>query len=207
MGTSDDEVPTAGRRHQSHRDGATNVLLLAPDGTPADADACLDLLLDTDDESRNVLSLGYSPPHRAARAVRRAGGPPGDTTFVCIGERTRSAASAPSAADSIPGGATLQVVPDPTDLARIGVIVNECLEEWAGDDARIVICYHSLTDLLERVDLQTAFRFLHVLTGRIGVADARAHFHLDPAEHDEQTVGTLSLLFDDVVRVEDDGPS
>jgi hypothetical protein len=203
MGTSDDGVPTAGLPHHPHRDGATNVLLLAPAGSPADADACLHLLADTDAEARNVLALGYStPPDQAARAAR-ADGPTGDTTFVCIGERTRSAASTTSAFDPVPGAATAQVVPDPADLARIGVVVNECLEEWADVGARTVICYHSLTDLLEYVDLQTAFRFLHVMTGRIAAADAQAHFHLDPAAHDEETVRTLSLLFDDVVRVDE----
>lgn len=204
MGTSDDGVPTTGLHHHPHRDGATNVLLVAPDGSPADANACVHLLSDTDADARNVLSLGYStPPDRTARAVR-SGDPSGDTTFVCIGERTRSAAAEPPAADATPGSTTLQVVSDPADLAGIGMVVNDCLEGWADGDARTVICYHSLSDLLSHADLQTAFRFLHVLTGRIAAADAQAHFHLDPDAHDAETVRTLSMLFDEVVRVGDE---
>ena len=175
------------------------MLLLAPDGSPADADACIHLLDDAN--ARNVLSLGYStPPDRATRAVQ-SGTSPGEATFVCIGERTRSAAVTSSTAEQTLGSATLQVVPDPADLARIGMVVNDCLEEWADGDTRTVVCYHSLSDLLEHADLQTAFRFLHVLTGRIAAADARAHFHLDPATQDPETVGTLSMLFDEVVEV------
>lgn len=204
MGTPDDRTSAGGHRPHPHREGAANVLLLAPGGTPADADACLHLLTDTDTEPRNVLSLGYStPPDRTARAVR-ADGPMGDTTFVCIGERTRSAASSPPQTDQIPGRATVQVVPDPANLAQIGLVVNDRLDEWDDSDALTVICYHSLSDLLEHVDLQAAFRFLHVLTGRIAAADAQAHFHLDPTVHDEETVRTLSLLFDDVIEVEDE---
>ena len=202
MGTSDNGVPPGGLRHYPHRDGAANVLLLTPDGSTADADACLHLLNDTDAESRNVLSLGYStPPDRTARAVR-SDGPPGDTTFVCIGERTRSAATSSSSTDLTPGGTTVRVVPDPSNLARIGLVVNDCLEEWADSSGQTVICFHSLSNLLEYVDLQTAFRFLHVLTGRISTADAQAHFHIDPTAHDEETVRTLSMLFDDVIRVD-----
>lgn len=204
MGASDNGVPPGDLRHHPHQDGAANVLLLAPDGSPAEADACLHLLTDTDAESRNILSLGYSaPPDRTARAVR-TGGPPDDTTFVCIGEQTRSAASPSSTADLTPGSATMRVVPEPSNLARIGLVVNDCLEDWADSSGQTVICFHSLTHLLEYVDLQTAFRFLHVLTGRISTADAQAHFHIDPTAHDEETIRTLSMLFDDVVRVEDE---
>ena len=204
MGASDNGVPPGGLRHHPHQDGAANVLLLAPDGSPADADACLHLLTDTDAKSKNVLSLGYSTPSdRNTRAVRSAG-PPSDTTFVCIGERTRSTAATSPPADLTPGGTTMRVVPDPANVARIGLVVNDCLEDWADSGSRTVICFHSLSNLLEYVDLQTAFRFLHVLTGRIATADAQAHFHIDPTAHDEKTVRTLSMLFDDVVRVEDE---
>lgn len=203
MGASDDGVPAGGHWHHPHRDGAANVLLLAPDGTQADAGACLHLLTDTDTEARNVLSLGYStPPSRTSHTVRPEE-PAADTTFVCIGERTRSAASTPSRTELSPGHATVQVVPNPTDLAQIGLLVNEYLEEW-DDDGLTVICFHSLSDLLEHVDLQIAFRFLHVLTGRIATADAQAHYHLDPDATDEGTIRTLSMLFDDTVRVDED---
>lgn len=204
MGASDDGVPAGGHRPHSHRDGAANVLLLAPDGTQADADACLHLLTDTDTESRNVLSLGYStPPDQTARAVRSEESA-GNTAFVCIGERTRSTSATPPQVDPTPGNATVQVVSNPSDLAQIGLVVNERLEEWAEGEAQTVICFHSLSELLEYVDLQTAFRFLHVLTGRIATANAQAHYHLDPADTDEETIRTLSMLFDEVVRVVED---
>lgn len=207
MGTPDDRASTPGLPRHPHREGATNVLLLAPDGTDADSEACLHLLSDDDVDLWNVLSLGYStPPARTARAVGRATDSTMDAAFVCIGERTRSTATASTSSeiDAWPGATTVQVVPDPTDLAGIGLAVNERLEGW-GDDGQTVVCYHSLTHLLDYVDLQTAFRFLHVLLGRIAAADARAHFHLDPERHDRETVGTLSLLFDDVVSVDEDG--
>lgn len=71
-------------------------------------------------------------------------------------------------------------------------------------DGRIAVCFHSVSDLLQHVGVERAFRFLHVLLVRLGSVDARAHFHLDPARHDDRTVAILSGLFDAVVEVGED---
>lgn len=187
-----------------HREGVANVLLLAPAETETDVDACLHLLGNPDSESTHVLSLGYSaPPEHTTRAVRRAGlDSTSDTTFVCIGDTTRSAGSAAfSPSSTSPNATTVQVVEDPADLAGIGIAVNDWLDRW-DDGHQTVICFHSLTALLDHVDVQSAFRFLHVLTGRVATADACAHYHLDPSAHDEQAVRTLSMLFDEIVSVD-----
>jgi hypothetical protein len=44
-----------------------------------------------------------------------------------------------------------------------------------------------------------------VLRGRVQSADARAHYHLDPAQHDEDSVHIFESLFDAVISFEDDG--
>ena len=53
--------------------------------------------------------------------------------------------------------------------------------------------------------LQRAFRFLHVVTGRVKTAGGVGHYHLDPEAHDRQTLATLKGLFDAVVNVDEDG--
>lgn len=50
-----------------------------------------------------------------------------------------------------------------------------------------------------------AFRFLHLLTRRLSLAGAIAHFHLDPETCDEKTIETLRPLFDAVLEVDEDG--
>jgi hypothetical protein len=76
----------------------------------------------------------------------------------------------------------------------------------AGDeDEHIVFCFDGVTSLLQYADLQRAFRFLHVVTGRVKTVGGVGHYHLDPEAHDTQTLATLKGLFDAVIEVEDDG--
>jgi hypothetical protein len=103
------------------------------------------------------------------------------------------------------GPDSLETVSNPGDLTGIGITVSEVLQQWSASDEPIVSCFRSLTSLLQYADLQTAYKFLHVLTGRFETAGVRSHFHLDPGAHDDQTVNTLTSLFDAVVRVGDDG--
>jgi hypothetical protein len=57
-------------------------------------------------------------------------------------------------------------------------------------------------------DVETVFRFLHVLTGRLDGVNAVGLFTIDPTTHDEQTVNTLKQLFDGAIelREENGGP-
>jgi hypothetical protein len=75
----------------------------------------------------------------------------------------------------------------------------------AGEEEQIAVCFNSVTSLLQYADLQRAFRFLHVVTGRVKTVGGVGHYHLDPDAHDSQTLATLKGLFDAVVEVEEDG--
>jgi hypothetical protein len=59
--------------------------------------------------------------------------------------------------------------------------------------------------MLQYVEVETAYEFLHAITGQLYAADARAHFHIDPTAHDRMTVDSIASLFDAVVEF-DDGP-
>lgn len=202
MGASDEYGPLSDR--YTHSEGAANVLLLAAAETGAEVTACTQLLGPSEADSTHVLHVGYSSPPGQTRAAiqRRKIENPANTTHVCIGDTMRStSASATPVHTSSPTATTVEVVEDPTDLAGIGITVNDWLDRREDGD-QPVVCFRSLTELLEYVDLQAAFRFLHVLTGRIAAANACAHYHLDPGAHDEQAVNTLSNLFDDVVSID-----
>jgi hypothetical protein len=58
--------------------------------------------------------------------------------------------------------------------------------------------------MLQYVELDQAFRFLHVVTDRLADADAMAHFHVDPGAHDDETIETLTSLFDGAWTFEDE---
>jgi hypothetical protein len=139
---------------------------------------------------------------------RHAGGRPADLAVVSVGETTRSAAAASGGGDRIvdlTDGIKTAAVTDASDLTGLGIRISQCLRAWEDEvDRRIVVCFDSLTSLLQFADIKRVFRFLHVLTSRIRKAGARAHFHVHPVAHDEQTLATLRSLFD-VTYEQDDG--
>ncbi|SFF79943.1 hypothetical protein SAMN04488063_0331 [Halopelagius inordinatus] len=103
-------------------------------------------------------------------------------------------------------GPSVYTVSSPGDLTGIGMKLSACLSEWEGTDADVVVVVESLTHLLQYAQLETLYRFLHVLVGRIDAVGARGLFFFDPTTRDEMTVNTLKTLFDAVVeRRGDDG--
>lgn len=194
-------------------DDGTAVLLLAPANSPVGEECCVDLLTVESPERENLLvvAVAESVDDRIDAWRRHAGDQlPRRTAVVSVGGSTRSAtgADAGGGADGsvLPGtGVAVETVANPGDLTGIGIRLSERLGAWADDDARTVVCVHSLDALLQYADLQRLFRFLHVLTGRLRTIGAVAHFHLDPSAHDQQTLATLLQLFDAAVEVDDEG--
>jgi len=95
-------------------------------------------------------------------------------------------------------GVAVETVSSPQDLTGMGIAVTKALDGFG--DTSPTVCLDSLTILLQYVDARRAFRFLHVLSKYLRQADATIHAHLDPTTQDDQTVATLSSLFDAAVR-------
>ncbi|MFC6726689.1 hypothetical protein ACFQE1_20420, partial [Halobium palmae] len=117
-------------------------------------------------------------------------------------ESARSTAGAESSGG---GAGPIKSVTDPGDLTGLGIAVNEFLHRWHGTDGRTVVCFHSLTAMFQYAELETAYEFLHVLTGRMYATDATVHFHMNPQAHDELTVEAVTTLVDAVVELDEDG--
>lgn len=81
--------------------------------------------------------------------------------------------------------------------------ISDALAE-EGDGHPTTVCFHSVTALLQFAELPRVFRFLYTLASRVASSGARAHYHLDPNAHDEQTVTALTPLFDAVVQGTED---
>jgi len=182
-------------------DTASNILLLSPSLGQHGKTACITLLGRAPPDQTNVLSITYSESARkfVDRWVDHAGGPPVRGGIITVGDA---------------GGG----IDDPTwavrglenagDLTGLGIKLSELLsgmDDAAGEDEAITVCFNNITTLLQYADLQRTFRFLHVVTGRVETIGAVAHYHLDPDAHDKQTLATLKGLFDAVVEVGEDG--
>lgn len=188
-------------------DPPANVLLLVPSmGTDGDA-VCHQLLLPVSPEEVEVLyvSLTRSPDDRLESWRTHIGGSlPANTGIISVGEGARSAAGAAGTVTGpFSGPVRVESVSSPSDLTGLGIGMSEILEDWATSDHQSVVCFDSLTTLLQYADLQRVFRFLHVATARCESVDALAHFHLDPGAHDEKTLNTLLSLFDTLIEYED----
>lgn len=192
------------------RTDGSNVLVLAPSMDDRDAVACAHLL-DADEPANTVVVALSGTPDSRLDVLRRHGVQSNAVGAVCCGESVRGAAavspaaSGPSTTPSYPtpGLPTVVSVPSPADLTGIGMQVGRFLSAWADAEEPVRICLHSLTVLLQHVDPQRAFRFMHVLTQRIAVADAVAHYHMDPVAHDSQVVSMMRSLCDVTVELDD----
>jgi hypothetical protein len=180
-------------------DRPSSVLLLTPGLANDSAETCRQLLSIDEPAASNVLWVSYTDPpsNRAQDFTKHTGTSPAATAGIMVGE-------------TAPGGAgegldKLQTVNAPADLTGLGIAVSEQLREWAQTGRQNVVCFDSLTALLQYVDIDTAYEFLHVITGRMYTFDAVGHFHIDPDAHDDQIVEQIKTLFDGMVVKPADG--
>lgn len=113
--------------------------------------------------------------------------------------------------DGLEDGPRVKYASSPVDMTGIGIALSEFLEEFQGRvrDRRHRVLLHSLSTMLMYSDLQTVFRFLHVLSGRVQSVDGLGLYVIDATAHDDRTMNTLKQLFDGVLAVEqgEDGPA
>ena len=183
---------------------ASNVLVLSSDDAATD-ELCHELVSAGDPGATNVLIATYtrSPDECMRRWVDHVGRRPANLKIVSVGDGTRSLAVPNASTAGPPTASLVDTVASPADLTGLGITLSEQLRAWSGDGNDVALCFDSVSELLHAVDTQTAFRFLHVLTGRFNSVDASAHYHLDPAQFDARTVDTIAALFD--AAIEHDG--
>jgi hypothetical protein len=170
---------------------ARNVFLSAPSMSGGETEACTDLLHPVDGDDVNVLWVSYrrDPATCLEQWAGGDGSRPRNATVLAVGE---------SLGPVDVEGVTVQTVSSPSDLTGLGIEIGETLSAWDGE---LAVCFDSLTALLQYVDVETVYEFLHTITGQLYAADATAHFHIDPTAHDDQTVSSITSLFDAVVSV------
>lgn len=179
----------------------SNVLVLAPSLGGRGGDLCLDLITQTPPSETNVLTISYTDTAQewVDRWLDHASASPVRGGIVSVGQAEASVDD-PSWA--------VKTVENPSDLTGIGIEFSELLSGMATaatEGEHIAICFDGITSLLQYAELQRAFRFLHVVTGRVKTVGGVGHYHLDPEAHDPQTLATLKGLFDAVVELEADG--
>lgn len=169
--------------------------------------ACMGLLSPDDPDFVAILAVTY---HSVDRWLRRwdahRGDRPDRLGVVRVGRTYRSSTQAARQPAWTPSTEPPVVeLVRPGDLTGLGITVGQYLRSWddqrgAGDTPQLYVCFDSVTALLQYADVDTAIRFLHVFTGQLRTAETTSHFHLDPGALDNQTVDTLSYVFDTVIE-------
>lgn len=184
---------------------APNVLLVGELLSPAENGLCTTLLGASRPANLVLVTLTQSPDERLEVCRRHLGRLQDRTAVVNVGDPVRSndGGGGTTGGD---GSIVVESVADPTDLMRIGITISRQLAEFEDDDLPTLVCFHSLTALLQFVeDRRSVFRFIHTLRGRVRAAGARAHYHLDAQAHDDQVVALLRPLFDVTLQFDEEG--
>lgn len=174
--------------------GGSNTLVFAPRSSETEREACADLSAIGGKNAAAVLVSYAQQAQRRFRTWRE--GPDGrfdDVAVISVGERRQSNSTTTVGEGTV----SVRSIGDRSDLIRLGIAINDALSER--DAAGTVLCFHTVTDLIEFVGEEQAFRFFYTLIRQVETVGARAHYHMDPAAHDEQTVIKFRSLFDDVV--------
>jgi hypothetical protein len=93
---------------------------------------------------------------------------------------------------------TVRAAP-PDDLGAVGLAFSDLLTD-SGEGEAVLVVFDSITALLRYADLESAYRFLHVLTSQVRTADATGVYGLHADSHGEQTERTIECLFADTVE-------
>lgn len=187
---------------QQGRTGGPNVLVQTSAMDATGDKTCLDFLTSTPPSQSNVLFVSYirSPDDWIQTWLEYTRERPATLGFIQVGETTRSVAAGQASDITSQTDRVVQPVGNPGNLTELGITISERLTQWDANPHDTVICFDSITALLQYTDgVQTAFQFLHTLIGRIQTAQARACYTIAPDAHDDQTVATLTGLFDDVL--------
>jgi hypothetical protein len=181
-----------------------NVLVMAESMSDAKTDTCYELLGGADPADVDLLRVVYhrTPDRLVDEWEQHVGHQPANTVIVGVDDRVQSGTLANGGPDDETGGLTV-LAANPNDLTGLGMELNNALTELSKTDNDVYVCFDSVTALLQFVDTESAYKFLHMFTGQLHKVDARAHFHMDPEAHETQTVSRLKTTFDDMRRVGD----
>ncbi|MFC6723430.1 hypothetical protein ACFQE1_03290 [Halobium palmae] len=122
---------------------------------------------------------------------------------ILVGEHARSTQGQldddVSVEDGVP---VVTTIADATNTAELGIVLDLYLDEWNPDEGSLVVCFESLTQLLETVSHQRAYRLMHLLVTRATSVGAHVHVHVhcDPTVLEPETLRTFSQLFETVIE-------
>lgn len=108
--------------------------------------------------------------------------------------------------DVDPSNAPIEVVQldGALGLGGLGKTLSQVLSEQGSANGKMSFEFDILSELVDKFDLQSVFKFLHLVTTRFEEADALSHFYVDPATRSDSTINMLEGLFDLTLDADDE---
>jgi len=204
--TSDLSAPDESPRTDEVLSEARNLLLVDPE-TDVSPDPCFECLARAPSRELGVVVVTFADTASdwIADWRTRYGDLPEEVAFIRIGGYSRDRRTETISTERGRTQVVRTGVTSPTDLTRLGISISRRLGEAEDRDLTPVLCFDSITELLEYVDVERLFRFLTTLTSRVRTIGGSAHYHADATSSNEETLRTLRQVFDDTMYVTDTG--
>lgn len=90
------------------------------------------------------------------------------------------------------------------DLSGVGQTLSRTLQSRSEPGRTLSVEFDILPELLDKFELRTVFRFLHLLSSRLERLEALAHYYLDPRRIRRASRNVLEGVFD--LSIEAEGP-
>lgn len=170
-------------------------------------EACVDLLSVAPYDQENLLGVLHAESfeRRVSAWEQYMDERPADTAAINLGDFPRSSAAATTRGEARTRPDSFSFIPDAGDLPELEATITERLTALEAGDRQLVVCFDSVTRLLQTTPREQALEFLRATVDRMATAGAVAHYHFDPDPFSEETVSLVSDLFDSRVVVGDDG--
>jgi hypothetical protein len=173
-------------------------LLVTGGDRPATEDACVDLLT-ASGPAGGVVFVTADPTDQLTAWRDRIEGTPAEVSVLSPLENPLSDVEWLS-----PNEANVVRIEDTTDLSSLGASIADSVDPGAVPSGEVTVCIDILDDLIRGFELQTVFRFLHLLAGRIRRAGTLAHFHLDARGYPDAVTNMLTPVFGSTLAVRDE---
>ncbi|MFB6211869.1 MAG: RAD55 family ATPase [Halobacteriales archaeon] len=105
-----------------------------------------------------------------------------------------------------PTGPGIETVSSPSDLTGIGISLDKSIEDLEGQVEGLRLGFDSLSTLLAFVDVESVYKFIHVLTTRMANLGSCTICTLNTATvADDRAIGMLKNPFDCVIELRESG--
>lgn len=175
---------------------ATSTLIQADEAIKRKRASCHDILATEREEPPNVALIRYK--RLSESALSMIADQANRTTIISIGYTQPT----PNGLES---DVNVVRINSPTDLTRLGIVTTGIVEGWESQPRSSILCFDTLSVLLQYKTVKQVFQFLHILLAKLQSAAVTSYFHIDHTTESTQNVHSLKPIFDNILEVTPEG--